>query len=92
MGRTACTEPQCLYKGDLYLFTIYHSRKKLIKILYRMAWRSRVACIWMERPKHVAAFSFADGVMDYIIRWMVLIYQTTRWYSMGPVSRCVADM
>ena len=19
MGRTACTEPQCLYKGDLYL-------------------------------------------------------------------------
>jgi len=20
MGRTACTEPQCLYKGDLYLF------------------------------------------------------------------------
>jgi len=21
MGRTACTEPQCLYKGDLYLFT-----------------------------------------------------------------------
>jgi len=22
MGRTACTEPQCLYKGDLYLFFI----------------------------------------------------------------------
>jgi len=22
MGRTACTEPQCLYKGDLYLFII----------------------------------------------------------------------
>jgi len=21
MGRTACTEPQCLYKGDLYLLT-----------------------------------------------------------------------
>jgi len=21
MGRTACTEPQCLYKGTLYLFT-----------------------------------------------------------------------
>jgi hypothetical protein len=20
MGRTACTEPQCLYKGDLYIF------------------------------------------------------------------------
>jgi len=22
MGRTACTEPQCLYKGDLYLVTL----------------------------------------------------------------------
>jgi len=20
MGRTTCTEPQCLYKGDLYLY------------------------------------------------------------------------
>ena len=25
MGCTACTEPQCLYKGDLYLlFLVYH--------------------------------------------------------------------
>jgi len=23
MGRTACTEPQCLYKGDLYLYLYY---------------------------------------------------------------------
>jgi hypothetical protein len=22
MGRTACTEPQCLYKGDLYLYKV----------------------------------------------------------------------
>jgi len=26
MGRTACTEPQCLYKGDLYLY-LYHDDK-----------------------------------------------------------------
>ena len=25
MGRTACTEPQCLYKGDLYLFCLQHT-------------------------------------------------------------------
>ena len=25
MGRTACTEPQCLYKGDLYLYLYVHS-------------------------------------------------------------------
>ena len=24
MGRTACTEPQCLYKGDLYLYITIH--------------------------------------------------------------------
>ena len=23
MGRTACTEPQCLYKGEIYLFNIF---------------------------------------------------------------------
>jgi hypothetical protein len=27
MGRTACTEPQCLYKGALYLF--YYCAKKV---------------------------------------------------------------
>jgi hypothetical protein len=27
MGRTACTEPQCLYKGALYLyFYIYYDK------------------------------------------------------------------
>jgi len=29
MGRTACTEPQCLYKGALYLFTcipLFHGK------------------------------------------------------------------
>ena len=25
MGRTACTEPQCLYKGALYLYLMYFS-------------------------------------------------------------------
>jgi hypothetical protein len=25
MGRTACTEPQCLYKGDLYLYPFFTS-------------------------------------------------------------------
>jgi hypothetical protein len=24
MGRTACTEPQCLYKGALYLYLLYN--------------------------------------------------------------------
>ena len=24
MSRTACTEPQCLYRGDLYLFSLWY--------------------------------------------------------------------
>jgi len=31
MGRTACTEPQCLYKGDLYHFTFNIRECKLSK-------------------------------------------------------------
>ena len=27
MGRTACTEPQCLYKGDLCLYLTFYSRQ-----------------------------------------------------------------
>ena len=29
MGRTACTEPQCLYKGALYLITFYQMSELL---------------------------------------------------------------
>jgi len=32
MGRTACTEPQCLYNGDLYLYLLHlfvDMRKKI---------------------------------------------------------------
>jgi hypothetical protein len=32
MGRTVCTEPQCLYKGDLYLFNFLQSRRRFREI------------------------------------------------------------
>ena len=38
MDRTACTEPQCLYKGDLYLFYLINGRP-LIKFLLRYKYR-----------------------------------------------------
>jgi hypothetical protein len=28
MGRTACTEPQCLYKGALYLFLLLDAKRR----------------------------------------------------------------
>jgi len=41
MGRTACTEPQCLYKGDLYLYifilTGLTTRKKFTTFTVRLA-------------------------------------------------------
>ena len=33
MGRTACTEPQYLYKGDLYLFFSFHL--KIVSIFHQ---------------------------------------------------------
>jgi hypothetical protein len=41
MGRTACTEPQCLYKGDLYLSRVIFSTKieiteKLLSCNFRL--------------------------------------------------------
>ena len=30
MGRTACTEPQCLYKGALYLYLYLFSESKIV--------------------------------------------------------------
>jgi hypothetical protein len=32
MGHTACTEPQCLYKGDLYLLHTFIIRTEMIFI------------------------------------------------------------
>ena len=30
VGRAACTEPQCLYKGDLYLFYLYQEYSDIL--------------------------------------------------------------
>jgi hypothetical protein len=35
MGRTACTETQCLYKGDLYLTLIVKDCRNIIHIVKR---------------------------------------------------------
>ena len=32
MGRTACTEPQCLYKGDLYVFFYMIKNTELLHV------------------------------------------------------------
>jgi len=43
MGRTACTEPQCLYKGALYLYFIYHHHHNIsVMELGHLLTRSRL--------------------------------------------------
>jgi hypothetical protein len=39
MGRTACTEPQCLYKGALYLYLYRQFFRKIVKKEYQMGTR-----------------------------------------------------
>jgi len=43
MGRTACIEPQCLYKGDLYLCLMY-----LSPCLSYPAYKSNIFCTVLE--------------------------------------------
>jgi len=40
MGRTACTELQCLYKGALYLYLLYELKKKLSVFSFRIVTRT----------------------------------------------------
>jgi len=39
MGRTACTEPQCLYKGDIYLYLTWSSNRRFRSGLHSL-WHS----------------------------------------------------
>ena len=38
MGRTACTEPQCLYKGALYLFLLNNKFHTVVLKLIVQCW------------------------------------------------------
>jgi len=48
MGRTACTEPQCLYKGDLYLY-LYTIHLRSVRVGFQMA--NKVA-LWQVFSEH----------------------------------------
>jgi len=44
MGRTACTEPQCLYKGALYVYFYYYIYKDVYSIS---------GAAWCVKPEEV---------------------------------------
>ena len=48
MGRTACTEPQCLYKGALYLYLLYCGYRKECPV------SSFSCCVSAFRPRFMS--------------------------------------
>jgi len=49
MGRTACTEPQCLYKCDLYLYLYINISQPIIILNLRTAAFKAYCAIWVRR-------------------------------------------
>ena len=76
MGRTACTEPQCLYKGALYL--------------YLWSWKSRaipLLPLWAVRP--VQSFSACTSVHFTFFTYRALT--TLALLQVYVLFRCVYD-
>jgi len=57
MGRTACTEPQCLYKGDLYPYLSPTSPVMPHSDLLIQNWRPDQACV---QYKHYVLLMLCD--------------------------------
>ena len=55
MGRTACAEPQCLYKGDLYLYVTYIYAKIYILIIKQFSCRAdiNIESSWRATHQHL---------------------------------------
>ena len=64
MGRTACTEPQCLYKGDLHLYLITALNFKNPNHL-DTAFKQNILYKVKYSIKHWKIF-FLDGIQIYI--------------------------
>jgi len=70
MGRTACTEPQCLYKGDLYLYFLLYPLLALTVALLLIAWciTDISVCITCSFPNYVGCSFLTLAVHGNICR------------------------
>jgi len=89
MGRTACTEPQCLYKGDLYLY-VYKALQNILRPqivnqqsstdVIRSSLHRTVAVSWL-------CYFCAEDVDSGFLQSVVTIWQSARWrYSEDQTS------
>ena len=64
MGRTACTEPQCLYKGDLYLYLplVLLKKETLFYTQSNVLYSGLILGMPNEERQNVLPKSTADGL------------------------------
>jgi hypothetical protein len=62
MGRTACTEPQCLYKGALYFF--YQPTNKIVKDEKGELVTDTHSILARRRRKHFSQFFNVHAVKE----------------------------
>ena len=73
MGRTACTEPQCLYKGALYLF--YHITSYLFGVWHHVSAplpRPQSGTNSFLHTFHTDGLFTGDGTVVSVTQWTVL--------------------
>jgi len=66
MGLTACTEPQCLYKGDLYLFTFKYCMTVSRSLLLRMRCVSDKSCRENPNTHFMLVNLFFPKIMPFV--------------------------
>ena len=62
MDRTACTEPQCLYKGDLYLYLVVDK----VSMLRWMVKVQQLFCFTSEVAKCSEVLQCSDGLSNKV--------------------------
>ena len=70
MGRTVCTEPQCLYKGDLYLYPYLYYQCAL----YIMVNHMFKECAWKQIIKYISDQNNVEQDVEYHKRCVVVFW------------------
>jgi len=89
MGRTACTEPQCLYKGALYLYTaiLYFSTSSHTRNHFRQNVTELKMCVfWFCCVKFVRNISYSKKNWARYVQKNELVFIKSTRYSC-PLQR-----
>ena len=90
MGRTACTEPQCLYTGALYLtlplFQVYNYTSLIYLVITKLTFDNHLPDESQCRPKHIAGFPHICKLLSFHC-WSVWCINTLQHlFSVDDIS------